>query len=274
MEDTRSLQQSINNFSDWCRKNGFELNEDKCKVMTISRKRSPILATYHLNGKPITRVNDIKDLGLRYKDNFSFNMHFELAANKGHSMLSFVKRQCYGRFDVDTAKMLYSSIVRSHIEFACPLWLPHHDVHIQTIESVQRQFVLYANHDRHIDPNEESYTLRPYADRCAELNLQSLARRRANAAVYFVHDVLNGKVNSQALRDRINLFDGSRALRNPSLIRIDRCSREYQTYSPFNFVCRLFNLAAAHVDPTLPSREFRNAIQELDDSVFGTFATC
>lgn len=34
----------INNFSEWCCKNGFELNEDKRKIMTISRKRSPILA--------------------------------------------------------------------------------------------------------------------------------------------------------------------------------------------------------------------------------------
>jgi len=133
---------------------------------------------------------------------------------------------------------------------------------------------LYANHDRHIDPDNISYHLRPYVDRCTELNLQWLVRRRANAAVFFVHDVLTGRVNSQMLRDRIELNDGSRILRNSSLIRINTCRREYQTYSPFNFACRLFNLAANHVDPTLPSREFRRIVMELDDSVFGTFAAC
>ena len=274
VDDTRSLQESISNFNDWCCRNGFELNEDKCKVMTISRKRSPILAEYHMNGKPIKRVNNIKDLGLPYKDNFTFNMHFELASKKGHSMLSFIKRQCYGRFDVDTAKMLYNSVVRSHLEFASSIWSPHHDVHVQSLESVQRQFVLYANHDRRIDSNDESYRLRPYSDRCAELNLQSLVRRRANAAVFFVHDVLTGRVNSRALRDRINLNDGSRTLRNSSLIRLDAYRREYLTFSPFNFACRLFNLAAIHVDPTLPSKEFRRIVTELDDSAFGPFASC
>jgi len=50
--------------------------------------------------------------------------------------------------------------------------------------------------------------------------------------------------------------------------------RDYLTFSPFNFACRLFNLAAIHVDPTLPSREFRRSVVDLDDSVFGSFATC
>lgn len=216
----------------------------------------------------------MKDLGLTYKDDFSFNMHLELAAKKGHSMLSFIKRQCYGRFDVNTAKMLYNSVVRSHLEFASPIWSPYQDVHIQTLESVQRQFVLYANHNRFTNGNEESYRLRPYIDRCAELNMQSLVRRRANAAVFFVHDVLTGKVNCPTLRERINLYNGSRALRNPSLIRIETFRRDYLTYSPFKFACRLFNLATAHVDPTLPSHEFRRIIRELDDSVFDSFATC
>ena len=116
--------------------------------------------------------------------------------------------------------------------------------------------------------------LRPYVDRSNELHLQSLARKRVNAAVFFIHDVLTGKVNSQPLRDRIELYSGSRALRNPSLIRLATYRREYLTNSPFNFACRLFNFAATHVDPTLPSREFRRNVIELDDSMFGSFSSC
>lgn len=112
------------------------------------------------------------------------------------------------------------------------------------LESVQRQFVLYANHNRHVNPDEENYRIRPYADRCAELNLQSLARRRANSSIFLVHDVLTGKVNTRDLRERINLYDGSRALRNPAFIRIESNRRDYLTFSPFNFACRLFHLAA------------------------------
>lgn len=144
--------------------------------MSISRKRSPILADYTMNGKVIKRVNAIKDLGVTYNDKFSFNDYNELASNKAMLMLSFVKRHCYGRFNVGTAKMLHSAEVRSHIEFATTIWAPHHAVHIQALDSVQRQFALYANHNRYIDGSENTYRLRPYLDRCAELNLKSLLR--------------------------------------------------------------------------------------------------
>lgn len=191
-----------------------------------------------MNGEIINRVHSTKDIGVTYNDKFSFNDHNDLAKNKAMSMLSFIKRQCYGRFNVDTAKLLYSAVVRSHLEFASSIWAPHHNVHIQSLESVQRQFVLYANRDRYVDQSQDRYRLRPYMDRCAELNLQSLLRRRTNSAIFFIHDVLTGKINSQFIRDKINLMDGSRVLRNDALIRTNDSIREYIQFSSFNFACR------------------------------------
>jgi len=271
IDDTKLLQSSIDKFVKWCSDNGFELNTDKCKIMSISKKRSPILADYYIDGKLIKRVHSYKDLGVTYNDEFSFNDHFELSTKKGMSMLSFVKRQCYGRFNLDTARMLYSAIVRSHLEFASPVWAPHHAVHIKSFESVQRQFVLYANRDRYVNENQDSYQLRPYLDRCNEIRLTSLLRRRTDAAVFFIHDILTGKINVQFLRDRIHLYDGSRCLRYPSFIRINRSNNVYSRFSPFNFACQLFNMAAAHVDPSLPSLLFRQSVLKLDDSIFEKF---
>lgn len=270
IDDTHSMQASIDEFLEWCSANDFVLNAEKCKVITISRKNSPILAEYYMDGEPIKRVVSTKDVGVTYDNKFSFKDHTELAKNKAMSMLSFIKRQCYGRFNVNTAKMLYSAVVRSHLEFASTVWAPHHDVHIQSLESVQRQFVLYANRDRYVDESQDSYRLRPYMDRCAELNLKSLLRRRTNAAVFFIHDVLTGKINSHFIRERIELNDGSRVLRAASMIRI-KGGPEYLQYSSLNFACRLFNRAVNHVDPTLPSHEFKRSVNGLEDSVFGMF---
>ena len=214
-------------------------------------------------------MNSIKDVGVTYDKKFSFTDHAELAS-KAMSMLSFIKRQCYGRFNVHTAKMLYSAIVRSHLEFASTIWAPHHDVHIQSLESIQRQFVLYANQNRYEDESQNSYQLRPYVDRCNELNLQSLLRHRTNAAVYFIHDVRTGRINSQFIRERIELNDGSITLRKSSMIQL-KPGPHYFRFSPLNFACRLFNIAANHVDTTLPSSEFRSKVRDLDDSVFRSF---
>lgn len=274
INDTHALQTSINEFFNWCSNNDFELNEEKCKVLTISHKRSPILAKYYMNGEEIQRVDNIKDIGVNYNKKISFNDHNELASKKAMSMLSFVKRQCYGRFNVNTAKLLYSAIVRSHLEFASSIWTPYHDVHIQSIESVQKQFVLYANRDRYIDGDPNNYHLRPYMDRCAELNLNSLLRRRTNAAIFFIHDILTGRINSKFLRGRIILNDESRILRQRPLIRIIPCKHDYSRFSSFNFACRLFNIAASHIDPTLPTQQFRHNVQDLDDSLFGSFGIC
>lgn len=46
LNDAKSLQASIDKFVERCSNNQFELNLEKCKIMTISRKRCPILANY------------------------------------------------------------------------------------------------------------------------------------------------------------------------------------------------------------------------------------
>jgi len=52
---------------------------------------------------------------------------------------------------------------------------------------------------------------------------------------------------------------------------VETWETDYSSFSSFNFACKLFNIAAIHVDPTLPSVKFRQSIIELDDSVFGKF---
>lgn len=91
-------------------------------VISLSRKRSPILADYYMNGQLINRVHSTKDIGVTYDDSFSFKNHHELTLVKAKSLLSFVKRQCYGRFNVAAVRMLYSAVVRSHLEFASTIW--------------------------------------------------------------------------------------------------------------------------------------------------------
>ena len=66
---------------------------------------------------------------------------------KSTAMLSFVKRTCRRKFDIDSAKLLFGSLVRSNLEFASTVWLPHHNNHKIAVESVQKQAVIYLNGD-------------------------------------------------------------------------------------------------------------------------------
>lgn len=81
---------------------------------------------------------------------------------------------------------------------------------------------------------------------------------------FMIHDILLAKF----LRDCLVLNDGIRMLRNPSFIRLEVSRQDYFRLSSLNSTCRLFNVAAAHIDPTLPPKLFPSQVIDLLDGVF------
>lgn len=61
----------------------------------------------------------------------------------------------------------------------------------------------------------------------------------------------------------ITLNPGLRIARHPNFIML-------KTYdnSPFNTACRLFNIAARNIDPSLPVNVFRAELLRLPDNLF------
>ena len=47
-EDLSSFQSDIDNISDWCKMNKMIINTKKCKVMRITRKKSPLAGSITL----------------------------------------------------------------------------------------------------------------------------------------------------------------------------------------------------------------------------------
>lgn len=170
--DTVKLQRSIDRFIAWLNDNSLCVNESKCRVISFSLRRSPIINNYMLNGHIIERVSQIRDLGVILDNKLTFNPHREFIQNKAKAALHFVKRQSH-YFDSDIIKMLYTSLVRSNVEFASSIWLPHHITHVASIESIQKRMVIVLNGD-HIERSQNNYILRPYVDRCKELGIITL----------------------------------------------------------------------------------------------------
>lgn len=268
LDDAHALQRSINKFVAWCDKNSLKLNLSKCKIITFTRKKSPINFNYTINGEIIERVHEIRDLGVILDKKLTFNSHIECAVNKTKIALQFVKRQSYF-FDTEITKILYYALVRSNIEFASVIWSPYHDTHRKTVESIQKQMLIYLNCDHIRVIEDNNYALAPYAERCLKFNLTSLIRRRVNACALFIHAIISGKINSPQLRSLISLNEGSRTLRRPEFIRIKFSRTESTTYSSFNNACHIFNHVALFVDPTLPHFNFRQQLLALPDQYFG-----
>ena len=79
---------------------------------------------------------------------------------------------------------LYKSVVRSHLEFSCPLWNPYRITDIAALEGVQRTFTSKIHGFQHFN----------YWERLSKLNLQSLQRRRERYILIYVWKILQGKV--------------------------------------------------------------------------------
>lgn len=268
--DCIQLQKAIDNLFIWANKNSLKFNKSKCAIMTFTHKRNPIVVDYYIDDEKIKRVDVVRDLGVIMDSKLSYSSHFEHIKQKSSLMLSFVKRTCRKKFNLDTAKLLYSSLVRSNLEFANIIWSPHTLQNINHIESVQKQAVIFLHQD-YLNRSENDYVLSPYTVRCDELDLVPLVRRRINASILFLHKIISGRYNAPNIRNMLELNTGQRSLRNPQFIRIKYYHTEYGLFSSFNMACRAFNIATLFIDPTEDFLTFRRKLLSVPDDVFKNF---
>ena len=110
-------------------------------------------------------------------------------------MLGFVKRFCYNFSDPCTNKLLYITYERPILKYCNIVWNPHTIVHVERIESVQKQFLLYALREL----NWTSFRLPSYNARCMLINIQTLKVRREYAMIYFINDNISQRHYSPLL---------------------------------------------------------------------------
>ena len=94
------------------------INTKKCKIIRITRKKSPLTGVYNIEGQPLECVNVYKDLGLFTASNLSWNQHVDRITAKANRVLGLVKRTCRDLNDVDTTRTLYCSLVRPLLELS------------------------------------------------------------------------------------------------------------------------------------------------------------
>nr|XP_026499318.1 uncharacterized protein LOC113403094 [Vanessa tameamea] len=116
---------------DWCGRNGLALNTDKCKYIRFSRKCHPNSHIYKINNKTLKEVDYIKDLGDGFDSKIKFHTHIDKISSKAFQMLGFLIRNSKDFKKPQTKNGLYSSLVRSGLEYCAQVWSPHYEVHIK-----------------------------------------------------------------------------------------------------------------------------------------------
>jgi hypothetical protein len=128
--------------------------------------------------------------------------------------------------------------VRSKLEFGSIIWMPYTENYIKKIESVQKQFLLFAL--RHLyDPYDYS-RLPSYENRLRIINLESLESRRNNLSAVFIFNILHGRINSTALSDNVKKYD-NRQTRYSKYLKETNHTSDYGINNPLNRGIRIFN---------------------------------
>ncbi|KAF9794845.1 hypothetical protein SFRURICE_015124 [Spodoptera frugiperda] len=173
-----------------------------------------------------------------YNSKLTFSSHINAAAKKGTRMLGFIKRNTKEFRLIRTKKILYNSLVLSHLEFASEVWSPIYAVQSQRIESVQRAFT------RHLAYISSGISHRvPYYQRLNHFKMNTLNNRRKIHDILFLHKLLNGMADCNELVDNIKLTVPTRIPRYPisKPFHVPFCRTNVGKRSPLARFCGEYN---------------------------------
>ena len=137
-EDTLALQSDLDCLENWTRSWQVKFNLQKCEAMRITHKQDKSKHPYHLSNTELKSVNSCKDLGVHMSRDLSWSNHVNATVNKANKVVGLLKRTV-GSKNREIFSMLYKSLVRPILEYACPVWSPYLIKDKLEIEKVQRR---------------------------------------------------------------------------------------------------------------------------------------
>jgi hypothetical protein len=134
-------------------------------------------------GKELRKTECEKDLGVFIDSDMKFSSQIATQTKKAYKVLGMIKRnfQCSNRH---IFQILYSTLVRPHLEYAIQLWNPYQVGHKKKLEQVQRRATKMVGEVKKLK----------YEQRLLKLNLMSTETRRKRGDMIMTFKILKDKV--------------------------------------------------------------------------------
>ena len=189
--DVELLQSDLASSIKWSDENNMLLHENKFELMChpASNKNHLLELPFQqqfneyvtADGSEIKPQAKVKDLGVTITKDISWSHHITSITEGARKILSWILSVFFDR-SAATLMPLYQTLVRSRLEYCCPLWHPAKIEDIKQLEGVQRTLTAKISEVKHL----------PYWERLKELKLMSLQRRRERYIVIQVFKVFKG----------------------------------------------------------------------------------
>ena len=229
--DADHLQEDLNKLAEWEGKWKMAFHPDKCNVLTITRKRRPIVREYNLHGHILEAVKSAKYLGCTISADLKWNEHIKNICNKANKTIGFLKRN----LNINNNKIketAYKSLVRPTVEYASSVWDPYHQNNKHRLEMVQRRAARYVTNRYHNTSSVSSMI--------EDLNWKSLEDRRKIARLTMMYKLANGMVLVNT-EDRLIPSDRIARNNNSKSYQIPSCRTEIRKESYFPKTIRDWN---------------------------------
>jgi hypothetical protein len=105
--------------------------------MTISCRRRPLIANYHLGSADLKRVDSEVDVGITLTSNLCWNTHISQIVSKANIMLGLLRRACPLLTVCNVRRTLYLS-QKSQLCYTAEVWSPSQYNNKTLLERVQR----------------------------------------------------------------------------------------------------------------------------------------
>ena len=156
--DTQILQNDLNLLQLWAEKNKMEFHPGKCQLLKITNKIKKIDETYQILNTPIAEVDSAKYLGVVIDNTLSWRPHYNSTIKKCNSTLAFLKRNL-SRSPQFVKEKCYTALVRPKLEYACAVWDPHHQNHIDDLEKVQKRAARFVTNNYKMETGNTQFNL-------------------------------------------------------------------------------------------------------------------
>lgn len=118
------MQEDLNVLSTYFRLNKLTVNADKTMCILFRSPRLKLLfcKTLVINGKEIKYATSVKFLGLIMDENLKWDKHAEHVLHKILPAVGVLKRLRYQGIPVSVRKIVYYSLIHSHLQYLCSVW--------------------------------------------------------------------------------------------------------------------------------------------------------
>jgi hypothetical protein len=229
--DSGVLQTDLDRLANWEQKWNMQFNAEKCQVLTITRKRKPLIRQYKLHGRVLESVPTAKYLGVTINNNLTWGNHVSNICTKANKTIGFLKRNL--NISAPSIKEhAYKTLVRPQVEYACTVWDPHLQKDIDKVEKVQRRAARYVSNNYRRKAS--------VATMLSNLGWQSLETRRKNARLVLLYKTHHHSVQLESCEI---LSRQQRASRNSNELsyRTVSCKNDTRKYSFFPRTIRDWN---------------------------------